>query len=218
ALAAASSASPRPCRRATAPACRSGRSGGRQPDPRRPLFQPFTARGRPACSGPLLSAGPGGPATDPRGLSTCRCRLCRPGRAGRQGDRAIRAADALRLATLAQRRLGRRQTGDGHAVRRSGYVIEPEFLAEGDARRVAAMLAANAEFEVGPRCPAPLGAHADQLADAFDIEADKGIARIDALLHIRSEEPPGIVAADAQRGLGEVVGTEREEPCFLGNL
>ena len=45
----------------------------------------------------------------------------------------------------------------------------------------------------------------------FDIEADERIARIDALLDIGRQEARGVVAADAERGLRQVVGAEREE-------
>ena len=58
----------------------------------------------------------------------------------------------------------------------------------------------------------------DQLADALDVEADERVAREDALLDIDGQEPAGIVAAEAQGGLGEVVGAEAEELGLLGDL
>src|SRR5436190_23118432 len=76
---------------------------------------------------------------------------------------------------LAQRRLGRRQAGDRHAKRRATHVIHAHFVAEMDAVRVAAVFAANADFEVlvGFR-PAAftafLDADVDQLADAVDVD------------------------------------------------
>ena len=70
------------------------------------------------------------------------------------------------------------------------------------------MLAADAELDAGAGGAAALGGNGDQLADALDIDADEGIARIDALLDIGPQEPPRVVAADAERGLGQVVGTE----------
>ena len=73
------------------------------------------------------------------------------------------------------------------------------------------MFAADAELEVGSRRPAPLRRHPDQLADPLYIEADERVPGVDALFDIRTEKARGVVAADAQRGLGQVVGAEREE-------
>lgn len=65
------------------------------------------------------------------------------------------------------------------------------------------MLATNAELEIG-FTSVPRSAATAMVADAFDIEADERIAGEDALLDISGEETAGIVAADAERGLGEV--------------
>src|SRR5687767_5784079 len=79
------------------------------------------------------------------------------------------------------------------------------------------MFAANAELQRGLYRLPPLGRDRDQLADALDIQADKRIARENALLDIDREESAGIVAADAQSGLGEIIGTEAEELRLLGD-
>jgi hypothetical protein len=73
------------------------------------------------------------------------------------------------------------------------------------------MLAADAELDVRARRPAPLGRDLDQLADALDVEADERIAREDALVDVGRQEAPGVVAADAEGGLRQVVGAEGEE-------
>jgi hypothetical protein len=49
---------------------------------------------------------------------------------------------------LSERRLGR---GNRNAERRVRHEVEIHVMAEGDRRRVAAMLAANADLEIGPR-------------------------------------------------------------------
>ena len=79
-----------------------------------------------------------------------------PRRSGRPspGSARRRRSRALRLAGP-QRRLRRRQPGDRHAVGRGADVIEADALAEGDAGRIAAMLAADAELEVGRAPPGP---------------------------------------------------------------
>ena len=99
-----------------------------------------------------------------------------PGRRQDEARHDAGADDRPRAALISrflQRRLRRRQAGDRHAVGRGADVIEADRLAEGDAGRVAAMLAANAELEAGPGRPAPLGGDRDQLADALDVEADE---------------------------------------------
>ena len=50
------------------------------------------------------------------------------------------------------------------------------------------MFAADAELDVGPRRAAALGGDLDQLADAFDVEADERVLGVDALLDIGAEE------------------------------
>ena len=80
------------------------------------------------------------------------------------------------------------------------------------------MLAANAELDSGLRRPAPLDRDRDQLADALDVEADERIARENALLDIGGKELAGIVAAEAERGLGQIVGAEAEEFRLFGDV
>src|SRR6056297_2516129 len=55
---------------------------------------------------------------------------------------------------LFQRRLGSRQPRDGHPVGGTGHVVEADSVAELDAGGFAAMLAADAEFDVGSGLPA----------------------------------------------------------------
>src|SRR5690606_40773971 len=104
------------------------------------------------------------------------------------------------------------------AVRRGADVIETGRFAEGDTGRIAAVLAADAELDVGPGRPAPLRSERDQLADPINIEADERIPGIDALVDVRGEETAGVVPRNAESCQGQVVGAEREELCFLCNF
>ena len=70
------------------------------------------------------------------------------------------------------------------------------------------MLATNPELDARPRAPAPLRSDLDQLANAFLVQRHEGVFLVDALLRIDLQEPAGIVAADTQRGLRQVVGAE----------
>src|SRR3546814_269283 len=87
-----------------------------------------------------------------------------------------------------------------------------------DARRVTAVLAADAELDVGARFAPAFGREVDQLPDAFDVEADERVGQEDALVDILRQEAARIVAADADRRLRQVVGAEREKLRRLGNL
>src|SRR5436305_15253870 len=50
---------------------------------------------------------------------------------------------------LLQRRLRRRKPRDRQAVRRAGHIVEADLVTELDRRRVAAVLAADAELQLG---------------------------------------------------------------------
>ena len=81
--------------------------------------------------------------------------------------------------------------------------------------RIAAVLATDADFQIrlrrAPACDAVL----DQLSHAFLIQGLERIHRINALLHVVRQKRTGIIPAEPQAHLGQVVGAEREE---LGNL
>jgi hypothetical protein len=71
--------------------------------------------------------------------------------------------------TLASRHAyapGRRKSGDRHAIRRAAHVVQPDRFEELNRRRVAAVLAANAELEVRLDRPALFHGNLDQLAHA----------------------------------------------------
>src|SRR4029077_16219373 len=67
---------------------------------------------------------------------------------------------------LLQRRLGRREARERHAVRRAADVVEPQAVAEGDRVRLAAVLAADAELQVLLGAAAALDRDPHQVADA----------------------------------------------------
>ena len=64
----------------------------------------------------------------------------------------------------------------------------------------------------------PMGADAQQLADALGIEGDEGVLADDPALLVAAEEAAGVVARQAVGGLGQVVGAEAEELGGLGDL
>src|SRR5436190_13549568 len=69
-----------------------------------------------------------------------------------------------------QRGLCRGQPRDRNPVGAGADVIEPDLVEEMDRRRVAAVLAADAELEIGPRRAAAFDADAHEIADALDVD------------------------------------------------
>jgi hypothetical protein len=77
------------------------------------------------------------------------------------------------------------------------------------------MLAADAELDILTRFAAALGREAHQFADAVAVDRHERIARQNALRGVDAEEARGIVAADAEGRLCQIVGAEGKE---LGRL
>src|SRR5579884_1173302 len=154
---------------------------------------PPRARVPPGClrcsSGPCCCAAPRGHHSRPRGCLAI-------GRWPRPGER----------------RLCRGQARDGHAEGRAAHVVQAEFVAERDGGRIAPVLAADADLEVGPGAPPALDAEPHELAHPRAVERLERVARQDLLLDVRTQELGlGIVAREAEDGLREVVGPEAEE-------
>jgi hypothetical protein len=80
------------------------------------------------------------------------------------------------------------------------------------------MLAADAELDAPGASCGRARRRSDQLADAVDVERDERIVLEDAGAPVGAEEAAGVVAADAEGGLRQVVGAEREELGALGDL
>ena len=87
-------------------------------------------------------------------------------------------------------------------------------MAELHAVEIAAVFAADADLELGTAAAALLDAPLDQHADALGVERLERIGCEDAgllFVDIVGQEAARVVAGEAHRGLGEVVGAEGEE-------
>src|SRR5690606_31072552 len=80
------------------------------------------------------------------------------------------------------------------------------------------MFAADPQLEARASAAPAFTADADQLSDAFAVDGDERVFFVDALLLVGLEEARGVVARNAESGLREVVGAEREEFGFLRDL
>src|SRR5690242_7438697 len=87
-----------------------------------------------------------------------------------------------------ERCLRRCEAGDGDAIRRHADVVQADLLEEVDRRRIAAVLAADAELQVRARAAALLDRDVDQLADADRVERLERVLVEDLLLLIDPEE------------------------------
>src|SRR6185369_3291276 len=110
------------------------------------------------------------------------------------------------------------QFSDRDAESRATHVIEAHPMTKSDRSGVSTMLAANADLQVLTGFPPPLDAYAHELADAPFIDADERIVRVDALSHVAGKELAGVVARQAEAGLGKVVGAEGEKLGFSRDL
>ena len=80
------------------------------------------------------------------------------------------------------------------------------------------MLAAHAKVHVGVGGAALLDSHAHQF-EYCRVDGLEGIVLQDLLVHVQRDELGlGIIAGEAEGGLGEVVGAKAEEVCVMGDL
>ena len=92
-------------------------------------------------------------------------------------------------------------------------------MAEGDALRVATVLAADADLQIRLGGPTLLDSDPHQLPDAGDVEHLERVLRKDLAVDVLHQELPlRIVARVAEGHLGQVVGAEAEELGMLGDL
>src|SRR3990170_5666046 len=96
---------------------------------------------------------------------------------------------------LAERGLGGRQPGDRYAEGRARDVVQPDLVAEPHRLGVAAVLAADAHFQIGARLAPEADRHLHELADAALIDRGERVLGQNLLLQILHQEPGlGVVA------------------------
>ena len=91
-------------------------------------------------------------------------------------------------------------------------------MQEADRVGISAMLPADAHLEVGPSRPAALHGDAYELPDALSVDRRERRAVDDLLLDVARDDPTlDVIAGEADSGLGEIVGAEREEVGVVGD-
>src|SRR6266849_8206492 len=119
-----------------------------------------------------------------------------------------------------QGRLGGGQTGDGNAERAAAYIGQADLVAELDGVRIAAVLAADADFQILALTAALVDADLHQSAHAVDVDRLKWIPGDDLFLgdllallildlgriDVMPDEAAVVVPAHAKGRLRQVVG------------
>ena len=81
------------------------------------------------------------------------------------------------------------------------------------------MLPADTHFQIGPRCAPQSRRHLNEPADALAVEHLERVLRQDAPAHVLPQELGlGVVAAEGEGRLRQVVGAEAEKLRLLGDL
>src|SRR5690606_5103398 len=98
------------------------------------------------------------------------------------------------LSNLAYGRLCRGKTGNRHAERRAGNIVETCLFAEGDRSRITTMLAADAELQFLAGLSSAFGGDFQQFADTFEIKRHERVLFDHATALIRGQEGRRIIA------------------------
>src|SRR3954454_19087369 len=93
--------------------------------------------------------------------------------------------------------LRRREACDWHAEGIAGDVVHSQAIAEDDRGGVPAVLAANAELEIGPRLAAEIAGHRDELPDTRLIQYLERIVLDDPVLQVVRQELPRVIPGEA---------------------
>src|SRR4029453_5817173 len=132
--------------------------------------------------------------------------------------RAIPGRLLRRRLRRTDRSLTRGQTGGFDTERRTAHVVEPELVTEDHGCRVAPVLAADPDVEARVRRPALLPRDAHEAPHPRLVDRDERVGGHELALLVHADELADVVAAEPERRLREVVGSEREELGGLGDL
>src|SRR2546423_541052 len=106
----------------------------------------------------------------------------------------------------------RRPPADRHPDRRAAHVVESRYLEDLDRLRIAPVLAADPQLEIGLCLAAGPRGQPHEPPHAGAVDRLERASVHDPPLDVTLEEPAlHIVAREAERGLGQVIGPEREE-------
>src|SRR5438552_16135173 len=114
--------------------------------------------------------------------------------------------------------MGRREAGDRDPEGRTRHIVEAEEVAQFDARRIPAVLAADPDLQVLADSSTFLDAGAHELADALAVQGLERIEGEDPPFHeVQVELALRVVTAVPERRLREIVRPEGEELRVSGN-
>ena len=107
--------------------------------------------------------------------------------------------------------MGGGEAGDWDAVGRAGDVVEADRVAELHGARLAAMLPADAHLQL--RADAPTGRYgkSNQLANPVPVKHLERIVGKYTTIYVIGKESAGVVAAEAEGRLRQIIGSKRKE-------
>ena len=94
------------------------------------------------------------------------------------------------------------QTGDGYTEGGAGYVIQTDLVAELNGGRIAAVLAADAQMDVGTGAAAQFCSHAYQTAYTMYVQLGEGVKLVDLVVVVGIQELASVITAEAEGHLG----------------
>src|SRR5205085_2065632 len=100
---------------------------------------------------------------------------------------ASAAGSNVRRALLGEGGLCRGKSRQGNSVRRAADVVQPQTVAESDARRLTAVLAADAELDVFLRRAAALDRDSHQVPNSALVERLERVALEHAVLEVAGQ-------------------------------
>src|SRR3954447_17764975 len=110
-----------------------------------------------------------------------------------------------------ERRLRRRQPRDRDPVWRRADVVESDLVEEVHGRGVAAVLAADAKFQIRTGLATPFDGHRDEPADPDGVDRGERILIEDLAVRVDLEKLADVISREAEGELRQVVGAERKE-------
>src|SRR5213594_1395054 len=120
----------------------------------------------------------------------------------------LQRSPALSRRLARDHRLRRCQSRDRHTVRRTAHIVESHLITKLDRWRIAAVLAADSDFELRTGGPALLHAGPHKRPNTFTIQFLERVGLEDSLRHVVGDDLTRIIARETESRLSQVIGSE----------
>src|SRR5881628_200594 len=120
----------------------------------------------------------------------------------------LQRSPALSRRLARDHRLRRCQSRDRHTVRRTAHIVESHLITKLDRWGIAAVLAADSDFELRTGGPALLHAGPHKRPNTFTIQFLERVGLEDSLRHVVGDDLTRIIARETESRLSQVIGSE----------